>query len=56
MPVRKCSKGGKPGYRWGQAGECFTYNRNSDTEEAAAMARAEAEGLDKKRFEEKEED
>jgi len=24
MPVQKCSKNGKEGYKWGKEGKCFT--------------------------------
>lgn len=54
--VRKCSSGGKTGYKWGHSGTCYTYDRNDRNEEAAARARATAEGLDGKRFEEEEDD
>lgn len=43
--VRKCSSGGRPGYKWEQDGECHTYDRNSEIDEQAAKAYAIADGL-----------
>jgi len=25
MPVKRCQKNGKPGYKWGDEGFCYTY-------------------------------
>jgi len=30
LPIKKCQKGGKPGYKWGDSGVCITYNTNDE--------------------------
>lgn len=44
MPVRDCQEDGKPGYRWGSQGKCYTYTRGSKSSEANALAKAHAQG------------
>lgn len=39
MPVVRCQSNGKPGYKWGPSGKCYTYS----SEQGAAAARAKAE-------------
>lgn len=26
MPVQRCREKGKPGFRWGESGKCYTYS------------------------------
>lgn len=39
-----CSKGGKPGYKWGKAGKCYTYTKGSASGAANARAKAKKQG------------
>ena len=32
MPIMMCQKEGKPGYKWGKEGRCYTYNRRNARE------------------------
>lgn len=36
MPVQECTKNGKPGYKWGKSGKCYTGG--------GAKAKAEKQG------------
>lgn len=45
MPVGKCTEGGKPGYRWGESGKCFTYTPDNKQSQAAAKMKAIKQGL-----------
>lgn len=45
MPVKGCSSNGKPGYKWGDAGKCYTYNPNSEASKKNAKKRALAQGI-----------
>jgi len=40
MPVQQCLKDGKPGYRYGQSGRCYTYTKGNKASEAAALVKA----------------
>ena len=31
MPVQKCNLRGKPGFKWGRQGKCYTYNSGDTT-------------------------
>jgi hypothetical protein len=44
MPVQECREQGKPGYRWGQQGKCYTYTPGNLRERAEARMRAESQG------------
>ena len=44
MPVQKCSKNGKPGYKWGNSGKCYTYTANDASSKAAARKKASMQG------------
>jgi hypothetical protein len=43
MPIQNCRSGGRPGFKAGPTGKCFTYNKNSVQSRAKARARAEAQ-------------
>ena len=45
MPVKNCTKDGKPGYKWGDAGACYTYNPNSEASKKDAKRRAVNQGI-----------
>jgi len=44
MPVQQCQVNGKPGYKWGQKGACYTYTKSNPASQAAAMAKARRQG------------
>lgn len=45
MPVNSCSDGGKPGYKWGDAGKCYIYTQGSEASKKAAKKKALAQGI-----------
>jgi len=45
VPVERCSIDGKPGYRWGEEGKCYTYDPDDSSSRAAALARAHEQGV-----------
>lgn len=44
MPVMSCSKGGKPGYKWGKSGKCYTYISGNEASKKRAHDKASAQG------------
>ena len=44
MPVRRCVLDGKPGFKWGERGRCYTYSPNDDAGRERARERAEIQG------------
>ena len=44
MPVIRCQKDGKPGYKWGNKGKCYTYDMNDESSKKAAKLRATRQG------------
>ena len=44
MPVERCSKDGKPGYRWGKQGTCYTYTSGDKASRERAKAKATKQG------------
>lgn len=40
MPVRKCVENGKPGYKCGDSGKCYTYTSNNEQSRKRAKAKA----------------
>lgn len=45
MPLKKCSSGGKPGFKWGDTGKCYTYTAGDDASRKAAKVKAIKQGL-----------
>lgn len=45
MPVNSCSDNGKPGYKWGDSGKCYTYTPGNKTSETSAKKKALAQGI-----------
>ena len=45
MPVMRCTEKGKPGYRWGNGGKCYTYTPNNTASESAAKLKAAKQGF-----------
>ncbi len=44
MPVKACSAGGRPGFKWGDQGKCYTYPKGNTTEAKRAKGKAEKQG------------
>lgn len=44
MPVHKCSKDGKPGYKFGDNGACYTYITGNKASRDAAYSKAVKQG------------
>ena len=42
MPIQSCTKDGKPSFRWGKTGKCYTYN--SEKGRKAAISKAQKQG------------
>lgn len=40
MPIKKCSLDGKPGWKWGDEGTCYTYDPESASGSTVAKAKA----------------
>lgn len=41
MPIKKCTKDGKPGFKWGDEGKCYTYTSNDPESRRRARQLAE---------------
>jgi hypothetical protein len=44
MPIQTCQSNGKPGFRWGSAGKCYTYEKGNEASRRRAIALAERQG------------
>ena len=44
MPVGPCSSNGKPGFKYGDSGKCYTYTDGDDSSKSEARRQAEAQG------------
>lgn len=40
MPIKPCSADGKPGFKWGDQGTCYTYTEGNEAEKVRAKAKA----------------
>jgi len=45
MPVQRCTKNGKPGYRYGATGKCYTYKPGDKESRERARKKAIQQGL-----------
>ena len=45
MPVKQCQDNGKPGFKWGDAGKCYTYSPYNEGSRRNANKQAIAQGL-----------
>lgn len=45
MPLQRCEEEGRPGWKWGEAGKCFTYAPGSAAAEKLARQRAMAQAV-----------
>lgn len=43
MPVTACQQGGRPGFRFGEKGACFTYPAGNDAQRERARQKAQAQ-------------
>lgn len=44
MPVQRCVKNGNPGFKWGDAGKCYTYTPNNKESMKKAKEKALKQG------------
>jgi len=44
MPVMRCWEGGKPGYKWGKQGKCYTYKLGDKVSRQKAKNKAKKQG------------
>ena len=44
MPVKRCSENGKPGYKFGDPGKCYTYKEGNEESRKTAKGKAHAQG------------
>ena len=44
MPVQACRKNGKPGYKYGASGACYTYTTGNKASRDAAYSKAVKQG------------
>jgi hypothetical protein len=44
MPVQPCQEDGKPGYKYGEQGYCYTYTPGNETERKEAKRKAYLQG------------
>jgi len=44
MPVQKCKSEGKPGFKWGESGKCYTYSPGNESSRKAARKKAAEQG------------
>ena len=45
MPIMDCEQGGSPGFKWGPAGVCITYDPNSEISKMKARERVRKIGI-----------
>lgn len=45
MPIQNCSSEGKPGFKWGDAGKCYTYTEGNESSRKDARKKAIAQGI-----------
>ncbi|GAH83808.1 unnamed protein product [marine sediment metagenome] len=45
MPLMKCRKDDKPGWKYGDSGACYTYTAGNEKSEAAAKLKAIKQGI-----------
>lgn len=45
MPIKHCEKDGKPGFSWGNASKCWTYNPNDEASKKEAKKKCIKQGI-----------
>lgn len=43
MPINSCSSNGKPGFKWGDSGKCYTYTEGNESSKNEARKKAESQ-------------
>jgi len=43
MPIQGCTKDGKPGFKYGDRGTCYTYTPGNEASRQRALAKAQAQ-------------
>lgn len=43
MPIKSCQKDGKPGFKFGDRGKCYTYTAGNEASRRVALAKAQAQ-------------
>ena len=43
MPIQKCQSEGKPGYKYGNTGKCYTYDAGDENSRRKALNKARAQ-------------
>lgn len=44
MPVMKCTKDKKPGWKWGESGRCYVYTSGNEASSSRAKRKARVQG------------
>lgn len=44
MPIKSCKKNGKPGFKWGNKGTCYTYTPGNEESLKRAKEKAKKQG------------
>jgi hypothetical protein len=45
MPVKECELEGKPGYKWGDEGKCYTYSPDNEGQKRNSKKKAITQGI-----------
>jgi HK97 family phage prohead protease len=45
VPLKRCQEGDRPGWKWGDAGKCYTYESGNEESEKAAKVKASKQGI-----------
>ena len=45
MPIQSCLNEGKPGYKWGEQGSCYTYTAGDESSIKEAKKKAQIQGI-----------
>lgn len=43
MPIQSCTKNGKPGFKYGASGKCYTYTTGDEASRQQALEKAKAQ-------------
>lgn len=44
MPIQSCHARGKPGFKWGSQGKCYTYTSGNERSRKRAIEKAQTQG------------
>ena len=44
VPIMRCQRNGKPGYKWGESGYCYTYTPGDERSREEARRKAMEQG------------